>query len=304
MGPDRRALATCRAFDLAIRSDLALPGAMAADPDAGASVDVEIIEGPAVLEGASSTLGPYRLAGDRLLFSRRGVADYLCEGGGRIVVERAPGADAFEVRGSLIATALPALLWMRGEIVLHAAAAVLPGARRAIAIGGASGAGKSSLLDQLLSFGSTLVGDDALRLRHDGPAMLASGLPAGLFLGDHGRAFKPAPPEQQAASAELAALVVLETPRGQDAPRFRRLRGADALETLLAGRHRPRVPRLLGREAGLLPAFSRLAGHLPVYHWRRREDALTLEADEVEFLASLDRPAGLGETMTNGERIV
>lgn len=302
MGPDRQA--RYRAFDLAIRSDLALPGAMAADSDAGASVDVEIIEGPAVLEGASSTLGPYRLAGDQLQFSRRGVGDYLCEGGRRIVVERAPGADAFEVRGSLIATALPALLWTRGEIVLHAAAAVLPGARRAVAIGGASGAGKSTILDQMLSLGSTLIGDDSLRLRPAGSAVRASGLPAGLFLGDQGRAFKPAPPEQQAASAELAALVVLERPRTREAPCFRRLRGSDALETLLAGRHRSRVPRLLGFEGRLFPTLSRLAEQLPVYHWRRREGALTLEADEIEFLVSLDQPACPHETMTNGEKIV
>jgi hypothetical protein len=235
--------------------------------------DIDIVMGDAALAGPARALGPYRLAGDALLFEMPGVARFRCEAGERITVESAAGASESAVAGYLIATALPALLWMRGDIVLHMAAAVLPGMSGAIAFGGASGSGKSSILHQLVAIGANIVADDTICVRFDEQAPMVSGLPGGYFLADADvRAFRTVPPEQRLSSARLAAIIMLGPRKSSGIATFHALNGASAFEVLLAGRHRPRVPALLGRNEALLPVLARLSGNLPIHRWDRLED--------------------------------
>ena len=273
-----------------VRSDLALPGGIALgddDPRVAAGVDIEIIEGDAALNGPASVLGPYRLAGDSLLFEMARVALYRCDAGRRIIVERIGGTSESEAARYLIATALPALLWMRGEIVLHMAAAIMPGATRAVAIGGVSGGGKSTILAQLVAMGASVVADDTLCLRFDGSAMTVSGLAAGYFVATGAqRGFEMVPPEHQAASAQLAALVMLGPRTESGGPIFSALSGVAALEALLASRHRPRIPTLLGKNRALLPVLARLSGTLPIQRWNRQEGAPALDPAELAQLRS------------------
>lgn len=285
----------CRAFGLAIRSELPVPGATvmdADDPLCSKGVDLEILEGSAALHGPCVQSGPYRYAGDTLLFERQGTARYLCSSGARIVVEPFPGAFEFDVCAVLIATAIPAALWMRGDIVMHAAAVVLPGSTRAFAIGGVSGSGKSTVLSQLIASGARVVGDDTLCLRLHGDSVQVSGLAAAYFLSEaqaevhQERAIHAVPEKQQQASAELAAFAVLSLPRATDDFAFEKLEGIVALQALLASRHRPRVPQLLRAHGGLLAKFGELARLIPTYSWSRRASLKTLDADELTFLAA------------------
>lgn len=229
--------------------------------------------GDATLAGPARALGPYRLAGNRLLFEMPGVARYRCEAGERITVERAAGASESAVAGYLIATALPALLWMRGDIVLHMAAALLPGMSGAIAFGGATGSGKSSILAQLVAAGASMVADDTMCVRFDGEGPVVSGLPGGYFLAgeDADRMFRTVPPELAVSATRLAGIVVLGPRRSAGPAAFHALTGASAFEALLAGRHRPRIPTLLGRDKALLPVLARLSGKLPIHRWDRFE---------------------------------
>ena len=237
--------------------------------------------------GPARALGPYRLAGDALLFEMAGVARYRCEAGERITVEPAAAASESAVTGYLIATALPALLWMRGDIVLHMAAVVLPGMSGAIAFGGASGSGKSTILHQLVATGAKMVADDTICVRFDGHVPVVSGLPGGYFLAhDDARVFRTAPPGQRLSSARLAAVVMLGPRKSSGVATFHTLNGASAFEVLLAGRHRPRVPALLGRNEALLPVLARLSGILPIRRWDRLEDQLGVDQRELARLIS------------------
>jgi hypothetical protein len=241
--------------------------------------------GDTALADPTRELGPYRLAGDRLLFEMPGVARYRCEAGERITVEHVAGASESAVAGYLIATALPALLWMRGDIVLHVAAVLLPGMSGAIAFGGATGSGKSSILAQLVAAGAGVIADDSLCLRFDRDGPVVSGLPGGYFLADDvARGFRTVPPEQRLTSARLAGIVMLGARRSSGRAAFHFLAGASAFEALLASRHRARVPALLGRDKALLPVLADLSGTVPIHRWDRLEHHLAVDPHELAAL--------------------
>ncbi|URW75161.1 hypothetical protein M9980_11475 [Sphingomonas donggukensis] len=260
-------------WGLAIRSALPVPGVLCGVPMA-AHADVRIERGHVVVPDASACVGPYARAGDALVFLP-GPARYRIASDG-IVVDCADPAHP-DVAGLLIATALPALVWMRGTPVLHAACAAPPGGD-AVAVVGASGAGKSRVLDQLYAAGWDVVADDSVALSDNGDAILASGLPGGLHLRDAGaddaRRWCPIPPSRQRRSARLAAIIEI----APDADRTTRLSGVDALATLLRHRHRPRVPELLSLQASVMPTLAAAARACPVWRW----------SPEPDFAASVD----------------
>lgn len=207
-----------------------------------------------------------------------------------MTVERIGDTPEDVAASYLIATALPALLWMRGDIVFHAAAAILPGAAGAIAIGGASGTGKSTVLRQLVAAGASVIADDSLCLRFSGTGVTISGLPGGYFVAeaDNGtsRSFEIVPPEHQIRAAPLAGLVMPGARLSSGAPAFHALSGVAALEALLASRHRPRIPTLLGNNKAMLPVLARLSEALPVHLWNRREGAAALDPAEMAWLTA------------------
>jgi len=273
-----------RAYEFLIRSEIAIPGAIPLDDAASGEVDIEIAFGEAGLPDTARSEGPYRYVEGRLLFDMPAIAYYLCEGGRRITIEKRPGASERDIAGLLIATALPALLWMRGEIVLHAAGLVPAGGDRAIAICGASRSGKSTVLRDMLGRGSRVVGDDSLRVRFSPAGVTASGLPCRFFWSREGEAERPdhaVAAERVLAAMPLAAVFILDWPRGE--PHFERVAAVDALRQLLLQRHRPRVPRLLGMEGRFLAGFATLS-RLDVYLWKRRDGAIALSSEEFAFL--------------------
>ncbi|GAA0307901.1 hypothetical protein GCM10009087_17400 [Sphingomonas oligophenolica] len=281
------------AYDLVVRSELALPGGIVlgdGDPRIAAGVDIEIAEGDAALHGPTRDLGPYRLAGDSLLFEMPRIARYRCDAGMRIIVERIGDTPEGVAASYLIATALPALLWMRGEVVLHAAAAVLPGAAGAIAVGGTSGSGKSTILRALVAAGASVVADDSLCLRFNGAGMTVSGLAGGYFVtggdDDMARRFETVPADRRLASTRLAGLMMLGARASSGGPALHVLGGVAALEALLASRHRPRIPTLLGNNKALLPVLARLSETLPIHLWNRREGVAGLDPAEMAWLTA------------------
>ncbi|MEP7007679.1 MAG: hypothetical protein ABI810_16990 [Sphingomonas bacterium] len=276
-----------------LRSGLALPGGIAlesGDPRLAAGIDIEILEGDAALQGPARELGPYRLAADSLLFEMPGIARYRCDAGAQMTVERIGETPEDVAASYLIATALPALLWMRGEIVLHAAAVLLPGAAGAIAIGGTSRTGKSTVLRQLVAAGASVIADDSVCLRFCGADMTVSGLAGGYFVAgadkDTARRLETVPPEHQIRAAPLAGLVMLGARLSSGAPAFHPLRGVAALEAVLASRHRPRIPTLLGSNRAMLPVLAHLSETLPVHLWNRREGAAALDPAEMAWLTA------------------
>ncbi len=265
-------------YGLRLASQLPVPGAVARDDDA--PPDVTITRDPAE---AITDAQLYARTHDGLCFVCPGVARYRI-GPGSIAVASDPQAASDKVSGMLIATALPALLWLRGQFVLHAAAAQLPGGG-ALAIVGATGSGKSTILAQLAAAGAALIGDDTIAFDAS-TGREASGLAGGWFVERvDARRFVAAPPGRSLESAPIAAILVLEAP-GDDAG-VKRLDPVAAVTHLLASRHRPRVPALLGRTGETLRHATLLAAQIPLYSWRRRRGVATLTPTEWTMLKQL-----------------
>ena len=227
----------------------------------------------------------WSLAGDALHFAAPGVADYRCTPT-RIDVTPIAGAPQDMIEALLIATALPAVLWLQGDFILHAAA-VIPHdwGDGALAIAGPSGSGKSRLAAAFLARGAWLIADDSIAVRQsprtDAAAPRCAGLAGGYHLpiqsGAGPRVFHPVSDRRARRAARLAAVVVLDD--GSCASRTR-LGAVAAVEALLANRHRASVPRLCGLELHVLRDAARLARTVPVYRWPR-DDADALLDDAI-----------------------
>ncbi len=227
----------------------------------------------------------YQLTDDGLVFSSPGVAHYRCSAS-QITITPQAGADRDEIADLLVATALPAVLWLQARLVLHAAGAVLPGSDRAIAIAGPSGVGKSTVVAQLVAHGARLLGDDTIAVSTDGERLLASGLPGGYFLrgaADGTRNFRELPRLQGTVSSEIGAILVLEQVP-QDHSSIETLDPLGAMEQLLANQHRPRIPALLGRQGEVVRICAAIATRVPVMRWRRRQGQAELDRREREVL--------------------
>jgi hypothetical protein len=250
-------------FGLRIRSAFALPGAVQAN-DSDREPDIEIVQGAPPPWDETRVSGPYRSASaDLFEFTMPTVARFACLDRRRILVDPAPDVDPMQLSEMLIATVLPALLWARCEITLHASAFVLDGGTQGVAVAGASGSGKSTALARALAMGAGQVADDAICLRMQDDAVTVSGLAGGYFermRGREGRIFRPTPGQQCRSACLLGALLVL-TPSGGPA---RRLSGMEAIQALLVHRHRPRIASLLGIEAALLPTMASIARSMPI----------------------------------------
>lgn len=227
----------------------------------------------------------WSLAGEALHFAAPGVADYRCTPTG-IDVTPIAGAPQDMIEALLIATALPAVLWLQGDFMLHAAA-VIPHdwGDGALAIAGPSGSGKSRLAAAFLARGAWLIADDSIAVRRpnrtDAAAPRCAGLAGGYHLpiqsGAAPRVFHPVADRSARRAARLAAVVVLDD--GSRASRTR-LGAVAAVEALLANRHRASVPRLCGLDPHVLRDAARLARTVPVYRWPR-DDADALLDDAI-----------------------
>ena len=248
----------CTAFGLSIRSDITLPGAVTATVEV--TPDLDIAYGPARRWAETVAWGPYRLRdADLFEFLMPGVARYRIEDRRRVIITPLDGADEDSVAGMLVATVLPCLLWARGEIMLHASAIARPGSGSGILFMGPSGAGKSTRLQRAVDRGARVIAEDSVRLRLQAGEVLASGLPAGVFVrrqhSHEERDFVSVPQGQQLIEYRVGRILVLEP----GARRARRLGVVETMAALLRYRHRPRILRLLGSEADFIDAFGLLA---------------------------------------------
>ncbi|KQS46270.1 MULTISPECIES: hypothetical protein [unclassified Sphingomonas] len=291
-GVDRQ---RCIGFDRILDTDRRIRGTLAASPAVLASRErgdpIAIGWQPAIAVSAHprpiwSQIGEY------LYFNAPAVAEYRCT---RALIDVTPfaGAPDAAVEALLVATALPATLWMRGDVMLHAAAIVPHDCDDdgALAIAGASGSGKSRLAAEFLARGASLVADDSIAVRRQHGQVRCAGLAGGYHLERHlksnpatrdttERAFHAVAEHRARGSARLAAIVVLEDDLQTDRTR---LHGVAAVEALLANRHRASVPRRCGLEPRGLRDVAHFARTVPVWKWPRH-DADALLDDDVRHM--------------------
>ena len=269
-----------RGYALTFESEIDLSGATEIEPLPEMVVDVAITCRRIPAERCRDRRGFFARLDEGVLVSPPGRAHYWCADSRNIFVDPEPGADPCAVSEGLCAFAIPALLWMRGDILLHAAAAVLPGADSAIVIAGHSGTGKTMVLAQLAEAGALIVADDIVRLD---PELTISGLPASLRLGP-GDMDRVIAPGQRCAAAALDVVHVLAEPRTGQTPAFRPLFVNQRMRVLLAYQYRPRIPRMLGLARTMLPALARIAETVPMFEWHRCEGRRAIEAAEYAAL--------------------
>ncbi len=112
---------------------------------------------PRLLPAATAEGVLWQAAPSQFLLHVPGVARFLVEFGRSITIEPEPGSSPSERWRFLRMTPLAALLYQRGALAFHAAAASSKGA---VLLAGDSGAGKSALLMALLERGWTMLADE------------------------------------------------------------------------------------------------------------------------------------------------
>jgi len=269
-----------RGYALTFASEIDLPGATEIESLPKTIVDVMIARGHVPTERCRDRRGFFARLDEGVMISPPGRAHYWCVDSRTILVDFEAGADPSAVAEGLCAFAIPALLWMRGDILLHAAAAVLPGADSAIIIAGHSGTGKTTVLAQLADAGAMIVADDIVRLD---PDLSVSGLPGVLQLGPGGVG-RTIAPGQRCAAAAPDVVHVLVAPRTRQEPAFRPLSVNQRMRVLLAYQYRPRISRMLGLTGAMLPALARVAETVPMFEWHRCESRCALDVEEYAAL--------------------
>lgn len=195
-----------------------------------------------------------------------GYGEHLLAPDGRELWCSPPGPDRASWHRLFFAQILPSAAALQGLELLHAAAVSVGG--RALAIIGASGAGKSSLAAHLVALGADLITDDVLAVEPQGHGLVAHPGPwfAQLDPAEHDRV----PAERRhrlggvISRGDKLRLTPVTTPRPVPLARMYYLcRDPDARE-LLVERLAPPDPRLLLASTFVahLPAERRLVAQL------------------------------------------
>ena len=153
---------TC--YGLTIDSELALPELLPTDAllePADADVCISIGDVPAGGLPDGTQLGPFLwVTPDRLWLRVPEVARYLVSGGDSIVIAPEGDVDEDSLRVFLLGSALGALLFQRGHLVLHGNAIRIGDA--CMVCVGPSGSGKSTLAAGLMQRGHEILADDVV----------------------------------------------------------------------------------------------------------------------------------------------
>jgi hypothetical protein len=269
-------------FGQVIASAVPVPGAADLTDRSEASPSLSIFCDDS---GAAESQAPagFSRDGDALRLAVPGIAIYRCRARA-ITVTPCFSATPTDLSELLVASALPAALWMQGRLVLHAAAVCTQPGGPALGLLGPSGSGKSMLAAGLVARGALLLADDSIAIALGPGGLIASGLPGGLFLRgrDARRQFCPVPSHQSIDAAPLGALILLDAAAAEG--RLTRLSPRRAIEGVLSHRHRPRAPDLLGMRAKGLFDCIELARSVPIYAWRRPNAIPGAGRDEADLL--------------------
>lgn len=162
--------AVYRVYGLDMISDLILPELVPADPACPAPADqvVTLCLGAVPAQGLATgkQLGPHLWVGpDQFWLNIPDVARFLVTGGHSITIDPAPGIDEDSIRVFLLGSAMGALLFQRGHLVLHGNAVEVDG--HCMVCVGNSGVGKSTLAAGFAQRGFPVLADDVVAVDAD-----------------------------------------------------------------------------------------------------------------------------------------
>lgn len=176
-----------RAYGLTFASDIALPELLPTQPPGpDRAADVTIRTGPDLappapdpteagdMQDGWTPISPFAQVRDQgFCLTLPEIAQYTIRDGTTILVRPATGIDAASVRVFLLGSALGALLFQRGLLVLHGNAINMGG--QAMLCLGPSGAGKSTLAAAFAARGYPVLADDVVAI--DGDCAALAGIP-------------------------------------------------------------------------------------------------------------------------------
>lgn len=277
-----------------VRSERVLPEleAWAGAPDTPVDVAIAfapVAELPDIPGGARQWLSVDAERG--IVLSIPGVARFHIEGGTRITVDLAGDPAAVDWRTFLLGIVFGYLCHQRAVFALHASAVTVRG--RTLAFAGASGAGKSTCAMALVRRGHTLLTDDLTVLARNETGVFVQpafrqikiwrncletvGIPPeGLErVRDTLEKFALQPPERFVQSPyRLDAILV---PQVGPEPKLEAVDPFVAVPLVNRNIARPRVAKLLDRQAALLVEATAIAAKVPVLRFIRPLDLARLD---------------------------
>jgi len=301
-----------RMCGLNVASEVVLPMRTPLDPHTGRSPDVIIGLGevPQRIENARHQAVLWSADETRFLLALPGIGGFMAEEGRRLTLQPAPGVAVDDILVFATGTALAAILYQRGALLLHASVVVHEG--RAFAFCGASGAGKSTLAGALCRAGCRLLADDlcaveqaeggtptvqpdgrVLRLYPDSIEQVGLQRAVGTKVRQQVEKFHVTAPASDAdgdAGVPLAAVYVLADANSAYPPGITRLSPLDGAHVLLRQSYRRRLALAYARQGRPPARMAALLSHAPVYRLHRPRDFAKLDDTVARLMAHWDAP--------------
>ena len=302
-------------FGLHVRSELALPELLGADPQSEPQVIVRLGKVP---DAPAPGVGPHLTEGGLLLVIDA-VGRYFVKDGSTVVVEPYPGVPDANLRLYLLGSAMGVLLHQRGLLPLHANAVEIDG--KAVAFMGASGAGKSTLAAWFHDRGFRIVADDVCAVLFDGERpFVAPGMPrlrlwkealegSGRQASEFSRSYAgddnwdkfdvPIPHETAVrAKVELAGVYLLGKGEGLS---ISELRGLEATEAVFANTYRGSYVPAAGNIQSHWESCVRLVRGVPIFQLLRAWDLSRASSEMEETVAHARQVASRGQAENHAE---
>lgn len=297
-------------YGLTVASDVPLPVRSAlAEPAKGpADVTMQLGDVPDRLENATHHGPCWSADSGRFLLDLPGIGRFLAAEGCRVTVQPAAGVPVEDILIFATGTAMAAILYQRGALLLHGAA-VSQGAR-SFAFCGQSGAGKSTLAAALSRAGCDFISDDVCVIEQpaDGPPVIRpDGRVLRLYPDSIGHAgldaavgsrvrlalekFHVTPPLHGSGMAEtpaLAAIYILADSNLADPPGIVRLAPLEAAQALLGQSYRRRMALAYADRGQPAARTAALLSRVGVYRIYRPRDFAQIDETIARLRAHWD----------------
>lgn len=294
---------TC--YGLSLRSQITLPELLPSltASSISSSPDIDIRIGAVARNGldGGTQLGPFLWVNARALWLQvPNVARFLVSDGRAILIDPHPGIDADSLRVFLLGSALGALLFQRGHLVLHGNA-IRIGDQCMVCVGH-SGAGKSTLAAGFLKRGHDILADDVVPV--DAECRALPGFPRIKLWQDTANRLDIDTHELRRIRPELEKFNYPLPDRFTDRPlpirwiyilgshqqpetRFEPIGGMDRMQPLHANTYRVRFLKGMALKAEHLKLCGKLAGRIRLARITRPEQGFELDALIDRILADI-----------------